>query len=112
MPLSTRASSCRKMRVSRTSLGSVCHAKTRGVIPMPYLSHSQCEMVSQCMRRYFLTKIEGAPQAPSESLILGSSIHTALEADGLDLMTGYSPLPIEALWSHFLNAPGNTIADD
>ena len=79
---------------------------------MPYLSHSQCEMVSQCMRRYFLTKIEGAPQAPSESLILGSSIHTALEADGLDLMTGYSPLPIEALWSHFLNALGNHMADD
>lgn len=55
---------------------------------MPYLSHSQMETWGQCRRRWFLQKIEGAPQAPSEALIVGTAVHSVIEEDGRDLMRG------------------------
>lgn len=48
---------------------------------MPHLSHSTCELWSKCPKAYQLQKIERAPQAPSEALILGDACHSAFEAD-------------------------------
>lgn len=56
---------------------------------MPHLSHSSCEAWAQCRRRWYLQKIEGAPQAPSEALILGTAVHAVIEDDGRELMNGH-----------------------
>lgn len=49
--------------------------------PIRTLSHSQLETWSQCPRRWYLTKVARVPQAPSESLALGTALHSTLEAD-------------------------------
>ena len=64
---------------------------------MPHLSHSTCEMVAQCMRRYYLIKVEGVPQSPSTALLQGTSAHAAFEVDGRRMMAGETPLSLSEL---------------
>jgi hypothetical protein len=78
-----------------------------------YLSHSQCETWAQCPRRWQLTKIERAPQAPAEALILGDAIHQTLEQDGIRRIFDGSPLPLANLLDIFTAALDARIdADD
>ncbi|HEX6798316.1 MAG TPA: PD-(D/E)XK nuclease family protein [Ktedonobacterales bacterium] len=58
-------------------------AATAGIAPKETLalSHSQVETFSQCPRRWWLLKRAGVRRAPSESLILGLAVHTAIEVD-------------------------------
>ena len=79
---------------------------------MPYLSHSQCETISQCPRRWYLQKAEGAPQAPSEALILGAAVHTCLEHAGTAIMEGQTPPTLDDLIDDFADALTIAIADD
>jgi hypothetical protein len=77
-----------------------------------YLSHSQCSTWEQCPRRWQLEKIERAPRAPSEALILGDAIHQALEADGRALMEDGKGLDLYALSSVFEEALGRRLDSD
>ncbi len=49
------------------------------------LSYSQIEQWEKCQLAWRFSKIDRRPQAPSEALILGTSFHAALEADGRSL---------------------------
>src|SRR5260221_611035 len=77
-----------------------------------YLSHSQCELWGKCPKAYFLTKIEGAPQAPSESLILGSAVHEAFEADGREIMEHGAGRNLAEMWRVFKSALEARIESD
>lgn len=77
-----------------------------------YLSHSQTETWTQCRKRWFLQKVEGAPQAPSEALILGTAVHAAIEADGRRIMTGETPANIDVLWCDFVGALDEALRND
>jgi RecB family exonuclease len=47
-----------------------------------FLSHSQIEQWEQCQYRWYLSKIQKAPRAPSEILTTGVAFHAALELYG------------------------------
>lgn len=68
------------------------------------LSHSQIETFTSCPRRWYLTKIDRVPQAPSEHLILGDAFHQGVQADGEKILAGMPPLPLPVLRQTFREA--------
>jgi CRISPR/Cas system-associated exonuclease Cas4 (RecB family) len=68
---------------------------------MPTISNSSLTTWRQCPRRWWLTKRERVPEAPSADLIFGIAVHAAIEADGVAAIAGQARLSLPVLLRTF-----------